>query len=179
MKIGNLFTKTILASLLFCSVSQAGWNEMWGRVRLDYARNKCWPSPFVEQDRASVRNYFDQMTASGIRLQNTLSDQYFEPVNNEIVLTHSGKLKVRQILMLAEDRRVVFVMRGLTEEETNTRIAAVHVALKELVGNADATEVLVSPNQPIGRSADYIDDVYRRERATIPAPRLPANTADQ
>ncbi|PQO30490.1 hypothetical protein DTL21_24380 [Bremerella cremea] len=175
MKIGNLFTKSILATLLFCSVSQAGWNEFWDRVHIDYARNKCWPSPFVEQDRASVRNYFATMTASGIRLQNTLGDHFFEPANNDIVLTPAGKLKVRQILMSAEDRRMIFVMRGLTEEETNVRIAAVQTAMQELVGNADATEVLVSPNQPIGRSADYIDDVYRRERATIPAPRLPSN----
>ncbi|WP_146118457.1 hypothetical protein [Blastopirellula marina] len=150
---------------------------MWSRFRVDYARNKCWPSPFVEQDRASVRNYFDTMTASGIRLQNTLSDHYFELANNnEFILTRAGKLKVRQILMSAEDRRIVFVMRGLTEEETNVRIDAVHVALQEMVGNPDATEVLVSPVQPIGRSADYIDDVYRRERASIPAPRLPAST---
>lgn len=175
MKIGNLFTQSILAMLLFCSAGQAGWNEFWDRVHLDYQRNSCWPSPFVEQDRASVRNYLDQMTAAGIRLQNTLSDHYFESDGEKVMLTRAGKLKVRQILMLTSDRQVVFVMRGLTEEETNVRVAAVHTALGELVGNPDATQVLVSPNQPIGRAADYIDDVYRRERASIPAPRLPAN----
>lgn len=175
MKIGNLFTQSILATLLFCSVGQAGWNEFWSGVRLDYQRNQCWPSPFVEQDRASVRNYLDQMTAAGIRLQNTLSDHYFETEGEQVALTRAGKLKVRQILMLTSDRQVVFVMRGLTQAETDTRVAAVHSALNELVGNPNATQVLVSPNQPIGRAADYIDDVYRRERASIPAPRLPAN----
>lgn len=174
MKIGTLFTKSVLATLLLCATSEAGWNEFWGRVHLDYARNKCWPSPFIEQDRASVRNYFDQMTASGIRLQNTLSDHYFQ--EDDQVLTRAGMLKIREILMSAEDRRTIFVMQGLTEDVTQARIQSVREGLTQLVGNASATEIYVSSSQPIGRPADYIDDVYRRERASIPAPRLPAAT---
>lgn len=173
MKIGTLFTKSVLATLLLCAASEAGWNEFWGRVHLDYSRNRCWPSPFIEQDRASVRNYFDQMTATGIRLQNTLSDHHFEEDN---ALTHAGTLKIRQILMNTEDRRTIFVMQNLTESETQARIEAVRQGLTDLVGNPNATEIFVTSSQPAGRAADYIDDVYRRERASIPAPRLPAAT---
>lgn len=172
MKLGTLFTKSAVATLLFCSTSMAGWNEFWERVHLDYARNNCWPSPFVEIDRASVRQHFGQMTANGIRLQNTLSDHYFE--TDEVRLTPAGKMKVRNILLNAPDRRTIFVMQALTEEETQARIEAVRQGLVELVNNPNVTEIMVSPNQPLGRPADYIDDVYRRERSTIPAPRLPA-----
>ncbi|MEW4561873.1 hypothetical protein AB1K70_05065 [Bremerella sp. JC770] len=177
MKIGTLFTQSIMATLLFCSVSQAGWHEFWDRAHLDYARNKCWPSPFVEQDRASVNNYYTQMTATGIRLQNTLSDHYFDQETGE--LTRAGQMKIRTILMNSEGRRDIFVMQGLTRPETESRIAAVKAGLTELVGSPDATAIYVSPDQPTGRAADYIDDVWRRERSSIPAPRLPAFTGDQ
>jgi len=172
MKIGTLFTQSILATLLFCSVSQAGWNEFWDRAHLDYARNKCWPSPFLEQDRAAVNNYYSQMTATGIRLQNTLSDHYFDQEKGE--LTRAGMMKVRSILMNAEGRRDIFVMQGLTQQDTEARIAAVKASLSQLVGSPDATAIYVSPDQPTGRAADYIDDIWRRERSSIPAPRLPA-----
>ncbi|MEW4455727.1 hypothetical protein AB1L30_23870 [Bremerella sp. JC817] len=174
MKIGTLFTQSILATLLFCSVSQAGWNDFWDRVHLDYARNKCWPSPFVEADRASVNNYYSAMTAAGIRLQNTLSDHYFDASTGD--LTSSGKLKVRQIVMGPEGRRAVYVMQGLSQEETEARIKTVQASLTNMFGTPDVTEVYVSPQQPVGRSAEYIDEIYRRERSSIPAPRLPAFT---
>lgn len=177
MKIGTLFTQSILASLLFCSVSQAGWNEFWDRAHLDYARNKCWPSPFIEQDRAAVNNYYTQMTAAGIRLQNTLSDHYFDQENGE--LSRAGLMKIRAILTSTEGRRDIFVMQGFTKQETDARIAAVKAGLAELVGNPDAAPIYVSPDQPAGRAADYIDDIWRRERSSVPVPRLPAFSGDQ
>ena len=126
----------------------------------------------MEQDRASVRNYYDTMTAAGIRLQNTLSDHYFDAETGE--LTRAGTLKIRTILMSAEGRRDIFVMQGLTQQETEARISAVKEGVAQLVGSPDATAIYVSPDQPSGRAADYIDDVWRRERSSIPAPRLPS-----
>ena len=171
MKIGTLFTQSILATLLFCSASQAGWNDFWDRVHLDYARNKCWPSPFLQNDAMAVRNFNATLAAAGIRMQNTLSDHYFDSVTGD--LTNSGKMKIRNILLGPEDRRTIFVMQALTKEETEGRINAVRAGLAAMIGNPDAVEVLVSPNQPLGRTADYIDEIYRRERGSIPAPRLP------
>jgi len=165
---------TILLALVMTTTATAGWNELWGRVHLDYSRNKCWPSPFAEQDRASVHNYFSQMTAVGIRLQNTLGDQYFDPQTQQINL--AGQRKIEQILTNTEDRRAIFVLQSLRQDATQARVESVRNTLAQMVGNPDATEIYVSPTKLIGRPADYIDDVYRRERASIPAPRLPEST---
>jgi len=177
MKIRSIITTSVLATLVLSTTASAGWNDMWSRAHLDFARSRCWPSPFVEQDRASVYNYFDQMTAVGIRQQNTLSDHYFDPQDQSV--NYAGKRKIAEILTNREERRTIFVLQTLTQEQTQARVAAVQQALVEMVGNPNATEIFVSPTELIGRPADYIDDVYRRERSTIPAPRLPASAEAQ
>ncbi|MEX0794778.1 MAG: hypothetical protein WD045_16690 [Pirellulaceae bacterium] len=154
---------------------QADWASFSNQWKLDYARNRCWPSPFVELDRDSVRNYYHQMTMAGIRLQNTLGENHFHPESHQI--TRGGEMKVRQILMGSEGRRAVFVLRGLTEDQTEARLQSTRDAVFRLVGDADATEFYVTGNEPIPRPADYIDDIYRSERSSIPAPRLPAAVA--
>ncbi|MFI4874261.1 MAG: hypothetical protein ACIALR_02955 [Blastopirellula sp. JB062] len=172
MKQGQGIALAIAAAFMMAGTCDAGWHEFWHRAKLDYARNKCWPEPFLTYDRQATRNYLTQMTANGIRLQNTLGDHHFNSETNEI--THGGEMKIRQILEGLPDRRAVFVKRALRPEVTQARMASVQAAMTRLLGPNAHPEIYETGSEPYGRPADFIDDIYRAERGSIPAPRLPA-----
>ncbi|PQO45017.1 hypothetical protein [Blastopirellula marina] len=171
MNRGQGIALAIAAAFAMAGSSDAGWHEFWERAHLDYARNKCWPEPFLTHDRNATRNYLSQMAAAGIRLQNTLGDQHFDNETNQI--TRGGEMKIRQILEGLPDRRAVFVRRGLTLEVTQARMASVEAAMTRMLGPNAHPEIYETGSEPYGRPADFIDDIYRAERSSIPAPRLP------
>ncbi|MCC9609570.1 hypothetical protein LOC68_04555 [Blastopirellula sp. JC732] len=171
MNRGHGIALAIAAAFAMAGSCDAGWHEFWERAHLDYARNKCWPEPFLTYDRMSVRNYYASMTANGIRLQNTLGDHHFDSETNQI--TRGGEMKIRQILEGLPDRRAVFVRRGLTPEVTQIRMASVHDAMIRMLGPNVHPEIYETGSEAYGRPADFIDDIYRAERSSIPAPRLP------
>ncbi|TWT30880.1 hypothetical protein [Blastopirellula retiformator] len=171
MNRGQGIALAIAAAFAMVGSCDAGWSEFWERTHLDYARNKCWPEPFVTYDRNATRNYLSQMTANGIRLQNTLGEAHFNSETNQI--THGGEMKIRQILEGLPDRRAVFVRRGLTQQITEARMVSVQEAMTRILGPNAHPEIYETGSEPYGRPADFIDDIYRAERSSIPAPRLP------
>lgn len=171
MNRGQGIALAIVSAFIMAGTCDAGWHEFWERSKLDYARNKCWPEPFLTYDRQATRNYLSQMTANGIRLQNTLGEYHFDSQTNEI--TRGGEMKIRQILEGLPDRRAVFVKRGLMQNVTQARMASAHAAIIRMVGPNEPIELYETGSEPYGRPADFIDDIYRAERSSIPAPRLP------
>ncbi|EAQ76927.1 hypothetical protein [Blastopirellula marina] len=169
---GQGIALAIAAAFIMAGSCDAGWREFWEGSKVDHARNACWPEPFLTYDRMATRNFLSQMTANGIRLQNTLGDHHFNSETNEI--TRGGEMKIRQILEGLPDRRAVFVKTSLTQNATQARLASVHAAIARMLGPDAHPEVYESGAEPYGRPADFIDDIYRAERGSIPAPRLPA-----
>jgi hypothetical protein len=112
------------------------------------------------------------MVANGWRVQNTLSDHHFDLQQN--TLNEAGRQKIRAILTEAPmDRRAIFVLRGETPEKTATRIDAAQQFAAQLLPEGGLPEVSEVSIPPRGWSADYIDDIGRKFRASTPSPRLP------
>ncbi len=151
---------------------KAQWNCFWDRVHLDWHRNNAWPEPFVQADRKAVKDPIAVMVDKGWQLQNTIPNQLFDTETQE--LTRAGELKVQQILTeMPTRRRMVFVLRGMTVEITQTRYKSVEKAAVEVVGDAASGMIAISDLTPRGGSGAYYERVNAGYEATTPAPRLP------
>ncbi|MEO8496100.1 MAG: hypothetical protein ABI614_13600 [Planctomycetota bacterium] len=160
------------ATIVTASVTQAGWDEFWGRVHLDFHRVNSWPQPFLYADKDLVRQPLILMTDNGWRMQNTLSDHLFDGETNS--LTQAGSLKVRWIVTQAPPhRRTVFVLRGATPDATLARVDAVQEAITQIGPQGNRPDVLLTDVVPVGGSGDYFDAVDRALKDSIPPPRLP------
>lgn len=136
-----------------------------------YEANKIWPIPYVYPDRQAAAAPFQTMINKGWQRQNTLGDYHFDEANR---LTEAGRLKVRWILTdPALDRRQVFVHGSISPEETASRVSSVQQFLAYAQNGENAAGVaesnLAAPSYP----ADYVDEIGRKFRESIPLPRLP------
>jgi hypothetical protein len=161
----------VLLALSWVSPLDAGWNEFWHRVHVDFKRMNCWPEPFVEMDRHAAAAPFEAFKDAGWRLENTLVEFLF---TEDQQLTHAGKLKVRHILtQVPAHRRNIFVLQGETPEITERRVDAVQRAVAEILVDGPLPPVLVTDQIPRSGSGDYLNTVNRKYRESIPAPVLP------
>lgn len=162
---------TFLVLTVTASVANAGWDEFWARVHLDWKRMNCWPEPFQQADRELVRGPLIQMTDNGWRVQNTLSDHLFTVEQND--LNQAGALKVRWIVTQAPPhRRTVFILRGATPEATMARVESVQQEVARIMPEGGRPSVILTDTVPAGGSGDYFDSVDRQLKQSIPAPRL-------
>lgn len=172
--------KALLFSALILSIPAAclagDWGNFWGGIHRDFKRNNCWYEPFVNADRASVREPFNRMVENGWRMDNTLSEQHFLP--GEATLTPAGQSKIDAALANAPiQHRTLFVLRAETPELTAGRINAVQTAAAKRLGAGELPQVIESSRALSGAPASDIFNVNARRTATIPDPRLPEATA--
>ena len=168
-------TRTILMLTVFTllvgssEAQEPGW---WSRMKIDFHRLNSWPKPFNSADRDSVQAPFAIMTTNGWRSQTTLGQYHFELETQTV--NDAGKHQLRWILTQApEHRRIVFVQRGETMEETAKRITAVHQSITAIIPKGKIPEVLLTNHPPSGYSAETVHAIYSRHQATLPDPRLP------
>ena len=150
-----------------------GWHSFWDRVELDFHRMNCWPEPFQHADRQAYAAPFAIMIDNGWRLQNTISDELFDAHTNQ--LSYAGELKVRWIVTEAPpERRVVFVLRGMTPDATAVRLDSVQQAIARVLPAGPMPEVLLTDVAPRKGNGAYFDQINRGLQDTVPAPRLPS-----
>lgn len=147
------------------------WKHKKSEFCCAYEQNKIWPLPFVYPDRQAAAAPFQTMINKGWQRQNTLGDYHFDEANR---LTEAGRLKVRWILTdPALDRRQVFVHGTVSPEQTAARVSSVQQFLAFTQTGEGAAGVaesnLAAPSYP----ADYVDEIGRKFRESIPLPRLP------
>ena len=111
---------------------QAGWyqrskvacKQFCANCKRDFHRNNCWPTPFVQSERARVQRPLQLMTLNGWQEQNLLGAYYFNSETGK--LTTAGELKVRSVLTQSPPAfRTVFIEQGLSPEVTAVRTDAV------------------------------------------------------
>jgi len=171
-----LITLTVLFTLLSASNAQAGWNDFWEEVRLDWRRNNAWPEPFQSRDREVTRGYFAAMQRKGWQLETTVTDYHFDLETQK--LTNAGRMKVRWILTQAPpQRRTVYVLLGKDKEQTATRIDSVQQAVASIMPEGPLPAVVQTNTIPRGSSAAYIHDINSRSETSRPDPVLPAGTS--
>jgi hypothetical protein len=150
-----------------------------GQLLEDYGRcflrvNK-WPEPFVCPDRQAVRAPMAVMAANGWRRQNMLTDLHFTD-NNQ--LTEAGDLLVRWILYEAPHaRRVIYVHRGATGEDTATRMAAAAQSAQRAAPGQPIPPILETSISDAGWPAREVEIISRKFDATTPDPRLPKDSS--
>jgi hypothetical protein len=167
---------TVVVGLIALTSNAHAQFGFWQCKKLDYERNKYWPEPFIHWDRQAARAPWAVMIDRGWELQNTVGDFHFDAETNQ--LTSAGEHKLQWIIHEAPlHRRTVFVQRGLTADQTATRIDAVQQAVARNLPEGPLPEVLATNMSPPGAPADEIDRVYRGRDAAQPAPVLPAAAA--
>ena len=141
----------------------------------DYYRNKMWPMPFRAMDANSVLSYFDVQRSNGWKLHNTLGASMFNP-NGQ--LTDSGRAHTKWILTNApQNRRVVFVLQGESQEETVARVEATQLAISELVPVGPLPQIYLTDRDAPGSSGVYQTAISRAMATSIPSPRLGSSPA--
>jgi uncharacterized membrane protein YgcG len=114
------------------------------------------------------------MAANGWRRQNMLTDLHFTDTND---LTEAGDLLVRWILNEApQARRVIYVHRGTTGEDTAARMAVVAKAAQRAAPSQPIPPILETSISDVGWPAREVEIISRRYDATIPDPRLPKDS---
>lgn len=150
----------------------AGWHEFWDQFHLDYHRNVAWPDPFRHADQEVTRAPFCIMVNNGWRLNNTLGTDLFDVETHQ--LNHAGWRKVRWIATQAPvHRRSIFVLQAETPEATQVRLDSVRQAATSVVGPGPLPPITLTDREPTGVSGDYVDQVDRKVRMSIPIPALP------
>lgn len=141
----------------------------------DYFRNKRWPEPFRQMDTISVMNFFEVQRNNGWTLHNTLGAAMYDPATN--TLTDSGISHVRWIVNRApQNRRVVFVLEGDTQEITAKRVESAQIAISRFVPTGPLPKIYITDVDAPGSSGAYQTAIVRAMTDSVPAPRLPSGS---
>lgn len=169
----NFITTLAVAGVLSTSgLSFAGYPEFEANCKVDSLRNKAWPHPFRGADAVSVVQPFELMKANGWKEFNTMADNYFDSENH---LNSAGELKLRELLSLSpEKRRIVYVLKGNSNESTSARVQSVEESISALIPTGDLPPIYLTDVAPAASSGQYQTIVNRALIRTTPSPRLPA-----
>jgi hypothetical protein len=177
----RLFLMLFLIEFAFVTagtVNNVQGGEFWHKMKLDWHRLNSWPEPFIHQDRSATRSPFGVMINDGWQRQTTLGQYHFNPETHE--LNEAGLIKLDWILTrIPEQRRVVFVERSRSVDDSASRVDSVQRYAARLITHGPLPPVVQTYTPPVGTPADAVNSVYVKLNATIPNPRLPAPTLDQ
>lgn len=166
-----------------CAVVQQHRNDQcvedrvhFQNFRYDYYRNKTWPMPFRAMDTSSILSYLEVQRNNGWRLHNTVGQAMFDPVIGG--LNDSGRAHVKWIISRApQDRRVVFVLKGDSPEETAKRLEATQLAISALVPTGPLPAIYLTEEDAPGSPGEYQTAINRAITTSVPEPRLPVMAA--
>lgn len=165
-----------IASLAFGSAIGQEHGGHIASCKTDYLRNKLWPTPFRSQDAIAVQTMLDIQRSNGWRLYNTLGTPMFDP--NKNCLTDAGKAHIRWVLNNAPaSRRVIFVLRGSSEQQTAQRVEATQLAISELIPTGTLPQIYLTDVEPVSSSGVYQTAIHRAMVESMPAPKLPEQNA--
>ncbi|TWU57966.1 hypothetical protein [Rubripirellula reticaptiva] len=172
----NRFVLAFLAVGVTATSACADWHTFWHDLNVGYKRNNAWPEPFNEADAMQVAAPFEIMKHNGWRIHNTIGHELFR--ESDGALLASGNRRVQWIATQAPAlHRDVFVMRGMTPEETQARVASVHQTLASLNIQGPRPAVMVTDVEPGTSSGAWATKVSREWLNNLPSPQLPATSA--
>ncbi len=135
-----------------------------------YHAEHYWPHPYSCQDRDYVRAISAAQTSNGWVTMTTLYDYHFDDSHK---LNESGRMQLRWILENAPNRhRYAFVQAGIDNATSQSRLVSVKNEATLLVGADQTPPVLIRVTSPLGRPAEEVDSIRRKERDTILTPRI-------
>lgn len=156
---------------LSASPADAGWHEFWQKFKRDTHRVNAYPEPFRFADREAQKAPFRVMIENGWRTEHTLTESLFTPSQE---LTRAGQKKVYWIVTQSpEERRTVYVIAGNSLDATEARLDSVQRFISRVIPEGALPAVVVTGRIPRGGSGDYLNEMHRKYRDSLPAPQLP------
>lgn len=176
MRRSMLIALTLIITAACTASADAGWNEFWHRAHLDYHRMACWPEPFIHADRDILQEHYAVYERMGWQRQNTLGEHHFHAETNKI--NSAGTEKLMHVLtQTPPQRRTLFVLQGVDQNITATRVDSVQRAAAALFPEGDLPSVVQTHVPPVMRPGDQIDHMDREYKSNQPVPKLPAMQA--
>lgn len=144
-------------------------------IKIGYLRNRAWPQPFSEMSAMQTRAPFHVMAHKGWMLNNTIGHQLFR--SGDGALTAAGRSHLEWIAREApEQRRVVHVVRGHSQPETEARVAAVRSALSDMHFPGAPPQIFITNVSPATSPGVYASQITRQRLQVMPPPTLPAKS---
>jgi hypothetical protein len=174
-------SKRLVLGMALCGAivgqpANGDWHSFWNSIHVDYARNNVWPQPFVDADARAVQAPFVVMKHNGWRAHNTIGHELFR--EGDCSLNLAGNRRVDWIAKQApQDRRVIYVLRGDTDQETIQRLESVHQRLASLQTGGPLPQVVVTDIEPAAASGGWATSINRQWIENLPAPKLPSTSA--
>lgn len=161
---------------VFSPAATAGewWHEFKHEMHIGYHRNNVWPQPFSEMAAYQTRAPFHVMVQKGWMLHNTIGHELFR--DGDGALSAAGRDRVHWIASQApQNRRVVHVLRGTSEKETEARVDAVRSALSHMAVNGAPPMVYITDVNPATSPGALASQITRAREAALPKPVLPSD----
>ncbi len=157
---------------LSTSTADAGWHEFWRKFKRDTNRNNMYPEPFRYADREAQKAPFRVMIENGWRMEHTLSGNLFTTENE---LTRAGEKRVHWIITESpENRRAVYIAPAHNRHATEARLDSVQRYVARAIPDGALPGVVITSRVPRGGSGDYLNEMHRKYRESLPAPQLPS-----
>jgi hypothetical protein len=154
----------------------ADWHSFWHSARVDYQRNNAWPQPFTDDSARQTVAPFTVMKQNGWRLHNTIGHELFRPGDGALLT--AGHNRVTWIASQAPvDRRVVYVLRGRTPEETEGRLASVRETLSRVQSSGPTPQLMITEIEPTTASGAWATQINRDWMEALPEPKLPSTSS--
>jgi len=158
------------------SPAAADWHTFWHNQHVAYRRTNAWPQPFTDDSARQTIAPFEVMKHNGWRLHNTIGNELFR--EGDGALLAAGHKRVNWIATQAPaDRRVVYVLRGVSQAETDARLASVRETLTRLPADGQPPQVLITDIAPTTASGAWATQINRDWLEALPAPKLPGTSA--
>lgn len=165
------FTCSLALISVASSNALAGWPELHHEMHVDRLRNNAWPQPFRGIDAAAVSTPFEIQKSNGWRQFNTIGSAFFD---DSCALTDAGLQKIAVTLnKTPSNRRILFVHKGVSPEETASRVEAVQIAVSQLIPVGPLPEILVTDQDNLSVSGETQTLLNRGLNKSMPAPVLP------
>jgi hypothetical protein len=153
--------------------SHCGAGSQPSKFWTTFYRNTRWPMPFRAQDVNAVTSFFEIQRENGWKLHNTVGHAYFDTHTQQ--LTDAGRNHIQSILSdNPMERRVVFVLQGMTPDQTARRVESAQLAISALVPTGELPPIYLTDRDSPGSSGAYQTAVTRAMMTSMPAPRLPS-----
>jgi hypothetical protein len=152
------------------------WKQEAEKIR---ARNDAWPKPFACHDRMAYFAVWDPMINQGYASHCILSQDHFQPENNE--LNEAGKRKIASIMQnLPTERRQLWIVRDPTSSISQARLENVNEIVQTFYGqSALHTTIAFTDRQPATISGGQADAISKRQLEGMPVPVIPIVSSGQ
>ena len=161
----------VVALLSGCTLAPRSWRESFQTFDRQTKRSSAWPEPFRHADREAQKVPFQTMIENGWQVEHTMTEALFGSDNR---LTRAGEKRVEWIVTQSpEEWRTVHVVRGNSVQATEARLDSVQQYVSRLVPEGPMPAVVVTTKVPPSGSGEYLNEVHRMYRETLPVPQLP------